>query len=127
MSEEAAGGGVVEYLQQNSEQIAESVGEYGYLIGDSLVVIVLGMLLVFVLHRIARRFLFPLIQNNRLPVVIFATLYVLVLTAIMVLNKLGFDVSTRGRVAILLVLFMKARAAASPVPGPDGGPSYAER
>ena len=39
MSEETASVGVVEYLQQNSEQIAESVGEYGYLIGDSLVVI----------------------------------------------------------------------------------------
>ena len=107
MSEETVSGGVVEYLQQNSEQLAESVGEYGYLIGDSLVVIVLVMLLVFVLHRIARRFLFPLIQNNRLPVVIFGTLYVLVLviTAIMVLNKMGFDVSIGGRVAILLVLF----------------------
>jgi len=69
--------------------------------------IVLGMLVVFVLHRIARRFLFPLIQNNRLPVIIFGTLYVLVLviTAIMVLSKMGFDVRIGGRVAILLVLF----------------------
>ena len=107
MAEEAASGGVVEYLQENSQQIAESVGEYGYLIGDSMVVIVLGMLLVFVLHRIARRFLFPLIQNNRLPVVVFGTLYVLVLvvTAIMVLNRMGFDVTIGGRVAVMLVLF----------------------
>lgn len=107
MPEETTSSGVVEYLRSNSTQIAESVGEYGYLIGDSMVVIVLGMLLVFVLHRIARRFLFPLIQNNRLPVVMFGTLYVLVLvvTAIMVLNKMGFDVSLGGRLAVMLVLF----------------------
>lgn len=107
MSEEAANGGVVKYLQENSEQIAESVGEYSYLIGDSLVVIVLGMLLVFILHRVSRRFLFPLIQNNRLPAVIFGTLYVLVLvlSAIMVLKKVGFDVSFGGRLAIMMTLF----------------------
>lgn len=108
-SEEAAPtNGVVEYLQQNSDEIVENLGQYSYLVGDSLLFIALGMLVVFIMHKLAVRFLFSRVGNKRFLRVTIVTLYlmVLVLTGIMVLKKVGFDVSMGGPLAMLTVLFL---------------------
>lgn len=103
-----AEGGVVDYLQRHSDVIKAQIDEYGYLIGDSIGFILIGMLTVFLIHRLANKFLYPLVDNKRFLMVTFATLYVLVLvvTGIMVLRQVGYDVSNGGAIAILAVLFL---------------------
>ncbi len=111
MAEEAAAAserGLMGYLQSHSDVIRDQFDEYGYLIGDSLGFILIGMLTVFLIHRLANRFLYPLVDNKRFLMVTFATLYVLVLvvTGIMVLKQVGFAVNNGGAIAILAVLFL---------------------
>lgn len=108
MPEETTDQGLVEYLRTNSDEIVGQVSQYSYLIADSLYFIVIGMLAVFLVHKLASKFLYPYFDNKRFLMVTFGTLYVLVLvvTVILVLRQVGFDVSNGGPVAILLVLFM---------------------
>lgn len=100
--------GVMGYVQAHSDEIINQVSEYGYLIGDSLGFILVGMLVVFILHKLANRFLYSYVKNGRFMMVTFGALYalVLVVTIILVFKKIGFDVSTIGPVAILVVLFL---------------------
>ena len=100
--------GIKGYVQAHSDEIINHVSEYGYLIGDSLGFILVGMLVVFTLHKLANRFLYSYVNNGRFLMVTFGTLYalVLVVTIILVFKKIGLDVSTIGPVAILVVLFL---------------------
>ena len=108
MAEEAATAGVVGYLQSNSDEIIEQVNEYSYLVGDALGLILVGIFSVLILHKLASRFIYRFIDNQRLLRIIFGTLYILVfvVTAIAVLKKVGFEVGTGGSLAVLLVLFL---------------------
>ena len=71
---------------------------------------VAGMLIIFVLYKFANlflgRFLTLQAKGKRLKMVIFGTLYVLVfvITALLVLKRLGYDVSAVGQLSILIVL-----------------------
>ena len=110
MEEEAAGAGIshpIEFIRENSDVIAEQLSRYGYIVMDSLYFIVLGMVAVFILHKLASRFLYPYLPNARMARVIFGTLYVLVLvvTILIALKRVGFDTGGAGQVVILLVLF----------------------
>ena len=106
MAEETTGRSPLEFIKAHSDEIAQQVGEYGYIVGDSLSLIVLGMLAVYLLHTLASKFLYPYLPNARLPRVIFGTLYVLVLvmTVLIALKKIGFDTGPIGPVVIVLLL-----------------------
>lgn len=108
MAEDAATSGVMDYIQSNSDEIVEQVNQYSYLVGDALSLILVGILSVLILHKLASRFIYRFINNQRLLRVIFGTLYILVfvVTAIAVLKKVGFEVNTGGSIAVLLVLFL---------------------
>lgn len=95
-----------EYIRSQSGLLAEHLGEYGYLLGDIVWVIALGVLAVFLLHRLASGFLYSLLSNSRAVRVLFGTLYVLVLVIAILwaLRKMGLDTSTLGSLAILAVL-----------------------
>lgn len=97
----------IEFLRQNSDVIADEISQYGYIVVDSLYFIVLGMLAVFLLHKLASRFLYPYLQNTRLVRVVFGTLYVLVLvvTVLIALKRAGLETGGMGQVLVLLVLF----------------------
>jgi small conductance mechanosensitive channel len=101
----ATGEPVAEVLQEASE-IVEQVSAYGSLITNSLYLIVGGMLAVFLLHKLTSKFLYPYIKKPRLMRVVFGTLYVLILvvTMLVVLNKLGIETSVIGKVTIMVVL-----------------------
>lgn len=91
------------------EQTAEVVNEisgYGSLIVNSLYLIIGGMIIIFLLYKLASKYLYPHMQNTRLIKVVFGTLYVLVLviTALLVLKKVGVDVEWIGHVALVAVL-----------------------
>ncbi|MGB1142255.1 MAG: mechanosensitive ion channel family protein [Halioglobus sp.] len=106
--EEAGMQPVLDYLRGHSDEIVSQAGEYSGLIGDSLGFIAVGMLLVFLLHKMASRFLYSFVGDRRVLTVTFGTLYVLVLvfTLTLVLRKIGIDVSVIGPLAVIVVLFL---------------------
>lgn len=89
-----------------AEEIVSQLSGYGSLIVNSLYFMVAGMLVIFLLYKIAHRFFYARIKGKRLVTVIFGTLYVLVfvVTGLLVLNRLGYDVSAIGQLAIIVVL-----------------------
>ena len=93
-----------------AEEIVSQLSGYGSLIINSLYFMVAGMLIIFVLYKFANlflgRFLTLQAKGKRLKMVIFGTLYVLVfvITALLVLKRLGYDVSAVGQLSILIVL-----------------------
>lgn len=90
----------------NANEIVSQLSGYGSLIMNSLYFMVAGMLVIFLLYKIAHRYLYSRIKGKRLVTVIFGTLYVLVLvvTGLLVLSRLGYDVSAIGQLAIVVVL-----------------------
>jgi len=98
--------GTLDYIKSHSDVIREHVSEYSYLVADSLVFIIAGTIFVFLLHRLAARFLFPYVSNGRLLRVVFGAMYalVLVVTILLVLKQVGLKVGSVGAVAVLVVL-----------------------
>ncbi len=96
----------VESVIEGASQIVDQVSNYSALITDSLFVIIGGMLAVFLLYKLTSKFLFPYVKNRRLIRVVFGTIYVLILvvTMLVVVNKLGIDTSVIGKIAIIAVL-----------------------
>ncbi len=91
---------------EEASHIVDQVSNYGTLITDSLYVIIGGMIAVFLLYKLTAKFLFPYVKHRRLIRVIFGTIYVLILVVSMliVLNKVGIDTSSIGKIAIIAVL-----------------------
>ena len=89
-----------------AEEIVSQLSGYGSLIVNSLYFMVAGMLVIFLLYKIVHRFFYARIKGKRLVTVMFGTLYVLVfvVTGLLVLNRLGYDVSVIGQLAIIVVL-----------------------
>jgi len=93
-----------------TEEIVSQLSGYGLLISNSLYFMIAGMLVIFLLYKFANlflnRFLILKSKGKRLKMVIFGTLYVLVfvITALLVLERLGYDISAVGELAILTVL-----------------------
>ncbi len=102
MAEESS---VTEVILETNE-IFEQVNEYGSLISSSLVLILGGMLIIFLLHKLASKLLYPLLENKRLIKVIFGALYVLILVIVVLLalRAVGLDVTVIGKISILAVL-----------------------
>ena len=80
-------------LVEETAEVMGQVSEYGHLILGSLYFIVGGMLVVFLLHMLASKYLYPRIGFTRLAKVVFGTLYVLVL----VVTVSAFQLRKRAR------------------------------
>lgn len=93
-------------IVEETVEIVDQVSAYGHLILGSLYLIIGGMVVIFLLHLFASKFIYPTLGNNRLIKVIFWTIYVLVLviTALLALKGIGFDVSVIGHMALVIVL-----------------------
>jgi small conductance mechanosensitive channel len=91
---------------QETVEITEQISEYSSLIGSSLYLILGGMLVIFLLHKLASKLLYPYLENRRLIKVVFGTLYVLtlVIVVLMTLRAVGLDVTLIGKISILIVL-----------------------
>jgi small conductance mechanosensitive channel len=87
-------------------EIISLLNNYGSLLANGLVFLLVGMLIIFLLYKLATRFVYPHLNNPRLFRVIFGALYVLVLvvTVLLVLNRLGYDTSNIGKPALLVVV-----------------------
>ena len=106
MEDESATASTMDYIKGHSSEIVDHVSDYGYLIADSLYLIALGMLVVFLLHKLASKFLYPLVNNNRLLRVAFGALYlmVFVVTVLLALKHMGFQTSQLGSILLLVVI-----------------------
>jgi small conductance mechanosensitive channel len=93
-------------VMQEASEIVDQVSVYGSLITNSLYLIIGGMITVFILYKLTSKFLYPYLKNTRLVKVIFGALYVLILvvTMLIVLNRIGIDTSSISEIAILTVL-----------------------
>jgi small conductance mechanosensitive channel len=91
---------------QEAAEIVDQVGAYGSLITDSVLLIIIGMIVVFLLHTLTSKFLYPHLKNTRFIKVVFGTLYVLIIVGalLLTLDKLGFDTSGISKIAVLSVL-----------------------
>ena len=91
---------------QEASEIVDQVNVYGSLITNSLYLIIGGMIVVFILHKLTSKFLYPYLKYTRLIKVFFGALYVLILvvTMLMVANRIGIDTSAIGKIALLSVL-----------------------
>ncbi len=91
---------------EGASHIVDQVSNYSTLITDSLYVIIGGMAAVFLLYKLTSKFLFPYVKHRRLLRVVFGTIYVLILvvTTLVVVNKVGIDTSAIGKIAIIAVL-----------------------
>lgn len=91
---------------QEAAEVVDQVSAYGSLITNSLYLIIVGMIAVFILHKLTSKFLYPHIKKPRLMRVVFGTLYVLILvvTLLLVLNKIGLDTTVISKVALMTVL-----------------------
>jgi len=93
-------------IVQETAEIVEQVSEYGFLIVNSLYLIIIGMFAIFIIHKLVSKFLYPYLENRRLIKVIFGTMYVLILVIIVLiaLKENGYDVRVIGQLALLSVL-----------------------
>ncbi len=92
-------------LQQSTE-VLNQLSEYGGLISKSLYFIIFGMFVIYILHKLTSKYLYPHMKKTRVIKVLFGTLYalILVVSVLVVLKKLGFDVRVIGKISILSVL-----------------------
>ena len=97
---------ILEDLAQETVEIVDQVSQYGYLIVGSLVLIIGGMAVIYLLHKLAVRYIFPHTGKGRLIQVVFVTMYVLILvmTGLLALKRIGIDVTTIGQIALVGVL-----------------------
>ncbi len=91
---------------QESVELIDQVSDYGAVIRDSLYLIVGGMVIIFVIHLLISRLVYPRLKNLRILKILIGTMYVLILVVavLVVLKQLGFDVSVISRISILAVL-----------------------
>lgn len=89
-----------------AEVVIDRLSSYGSIIANSLYFLIVGMLVIFLLYKFANRYLYARIKAKRLVMVIFGTLYVLVfvIMGLLLLDRIGHDVSAIGELAVLVVL-----------------------
>lgn len=92
-------------LIQETEEIVGLVSRYGDLIIESISLIMIGICAIFLIHKAATKFLFPHMEKGRLIKVVGITIYALILivTALIVLESLGVDVTAMGHIALVTV------------------------
>lgn len=96
---------ILDALPEDTVEILEQVKNYGSLIGNGIILTIVGLLVVFILHRFASRFIYPFIKNKRLARVIFGVLYVLVLviTILLGMERMGLDTRVISKIVLLTV------------------------
>ncbi len=84
----------IDEIAETTVLVFDKLGDYGSLIAGSLYLVVGAMLVIYVVHRLAGKFIYPHIKNKRFIRVFFGTLYifVLVVMALLILERIGVPV-----------------------------------
>jgi small conductance mechanosensitive channel len=90
---------------QETVEIVGLVSRYGDLIIESVVLIMIGIIAIFLIHKAAVTFVFPHMVKGRLIKVVGITVYALILlvTALAVLESLGVDATAITHIALVTV------------------------
>ncbi len=96
----------IEDIADTTVQVFDKLSDYGSVIAGSLYLVIGAMLVIFLVHRLAAKLIYPHIKNKRIIRVFFGTLYVFVLVvmALLILEKLGFPVQGIAHLALAGVL-----------------------
>ena len=86
--------------------IFDKLGNYGAQIAGSLYLVIGAMLVIFLIHRLAGKLIYPHLKNKRFIRVFFGTLYVMVLVmmALLILDRIGVPVEGIAHLALAGVL-----------------------
>ena len=98
------------YAAPKLSETLMNLNSFGAVIIGSLYYVIVAIILIFAIHWVASRFLFPRLANKRFALIFILTLHVLVLVAatLLVLNRFGYDVVVLARISILLVIITSA-------------------
>ena len=96
-------------LPEMTETLSQLEG-FGAIIVGALYFVLIAMAIIWVVHKLVTRFLFPRLANKRFAFVLLGSLYALVVvtTALLIMERLGFDTSVIGRVSLLSVIALSA-------------------
>jgi len=94
------------YAFPDLAETADQLNKLGAALVGSLYFLIAAVVLVFLVHKLSRRFLLPRLANKRFALILIFTLYALVLVtaALLALNRIGFDTTIAGPAALLAVI-----------------------
>lgn len=97
---------LIEEITDYSFPILEILTDYSTTILSVLYLLFGSIFLIYIVQRLARKFVYPHIQNKRIIQTILGTLYVLVLVAmgLIMLEKIGLPVRGIARISLIAVL-----------------------
>jgi small conductance mechanosensitive channel len=86
------------------------LNNFGAVIIGSLYFLIFAIIVIFGAHKLLHKFLFPRLADKRHALVLIFALYALVLVSasLLVLARLGFDITILARVSLLLVIVVSA-------------------
>lgn len=96
----------IDEITDTTVLLFDKLGDYGSLIAGSLYLVIGAMLVIFVVHRLAGKLIYPHLKNKRFIRVFFGTLYalVLVIMALLILDRIGVPVEGVAHLALAGVL-----------------------
>lgn len=96
------------YALPEVEGLVSELNTLGLVIAHSLYFFVVAAVLIYLIQKAARKWLFPRLASKRFAVVLILALHALVLvaTVLLVLGQLGFDVSIIAPVSVLSVIIL---------------------
>jgi len=89
-----------------SVDLYELLRGYGDIFRDAAYFVIIGIVGVLLLHRLAKRFIFPRLRATRVLTVIFTMLYVAVLAVVtlLMLDAMGYHVAEAAELVVLLMV-----------------------
>lgn len=96
----------IEEIADTTVLVFDKLGNYGAQIAGSLYLVIGAMLVIFLIHRLAGKLIYPHLKNKRFIRVFFGTLYVfvLVIMALLILDRIGVPVDGVAHLALAGVL-----------------------
>jgi len=96
------------YALPGVAHIVSELNKFGAVIANSLYFLVVALVLIYLVHKFAQKVLFPRLADKRFAVVLIIALQALVLVValLLVLGRLGFDISVLAPVALLIVIML---------------------
>ena len=93
-------------LIQKAEEIVGQINQYAGLFVGSLFMVMGGIIAIYLIHKIASKFLFPHFHKGRLIKVTGVTVYamILVTSALIVLKSVGVDVTVIRQIALVTII-----------------------
>jgi len=88
------------------DHIVAELNTFGVVIAHSLYFLIVAVIVIVLVHKFAKKILYPRLANKRYAVVIILAMQTLVLVSafLLVLGQLGFDISITAPVALLVVI-----------------------